>query len=45
MESILAADFNSHKMLILFDLVNTTSENAGKKQSNMGTILQHYVCN
>lgn len=39
MESILAADFKSHKMLILFDLFNTTSENAGKKQSSRGTTL------
>lgn len=45
MESILAANFKSHKMLLLFDLVNTTSENAGKKQSSVGTIFQHYVRN
>jgi hypothetical protein len=35
MESILAADFKSHKMLVLFDLVDTTSENAWKNQSSM----------
>lgn len=43
MESVLAAYFKSHKMLIFFDLVNATSGNPLKKQSNMEKALSTKV--